>query len=151
MTLSLTSLVFACQGPMRNNSPQSELCTLLDGYPGNSQSIRQLPVEDLITLQKCGLHYHPHFLFESEIAESDEYPVPKVLAALRGAEDDEFRFELIEILIQIAQSGKHLDSIRKDKPEVLSTVDQAVDNMKDTDFRELGMTERQKLASVLQY
>jgi hypothetical protein len=142
------SLFYTCEGK-KQNFVRPDLCALLDDYPKNSVLLGQMSVKDLIVLQKCGLNYHPHFLFGYDIAHSNEYPVPEVLAALKDSGDDEFSFELIEILIQIAQSEKHAETIRKDKRDVLLAVDDALDTMRDTEFTRIARKERQKLASVL--
>lgn len=120
-----------------------QICTeVFDKSPSsyrNTDGLKDYPVEDLITLNKCGKEYTPEINVNLEIMDNFVYPVPVLLEKLNQEATDEFRYDLIETLAYVPQfeSGayKYNDQFKKDKNIIISGVSEAVAKMNDEKYK----------------
>jgi hypothetical protein len=92
--------------------------------------VDELNVDELLTLQKCGLAFHPQYQLAREVANRDEYPVPKILALLNTDTNQEYQLMLIEDLERLTESKLHRDQMRADEAVILNSVNRAISQMR---------------------
>lgn len=104
----------------------------------------KLTVDELLTLQKCGLAMHPNYQLSHEVANRDEYPVPKILIRLDTDTNQEYQLMLIENLTKLTKSDRHRDRMREDEAVIMDSVNRAISNMW-FPIKKYAQAEREKL------
>jgi hypothetical protein len=144
----LFSVIFILGGPRACSSQPPEVCQLLTGFPKNSATIKELPFSELLELQKCGLEYHPHYLFGAMIAAKSGDPFPDIIIAFHKYDDDEYRLELIEIIIQVASASNHSQDFSRHREELLSEADHSINRMEDSELRSIATDRYRRLITM---
>lgn len=120
----------------KNDRP--EICDgVFDGSNSiytNKNRLQGYSVEDLLTLQKCGLEYSPQISLVSNIVDQPDYPTSAILERLQNSESENFQYYLLMILVDMTESNQHKDQLKKDKTQVLEVASQTVSKMKDEDI-----------------
>lgn len=106
----------------------------------------ELTVAELLTLQKCGLALHPNYRMSHDIANRDEYPVPKILGRLDNDSNQEYQLMLIENLTELTESDRHGGRMRGDEAEIMDSVHRAVSKMYSGAIKKYAQAESEKLA-----
>lgn len=106
-------------------------------YTDNNR-LKGYSVEDLLTIQRCGLEYSPQISMEWRITDHPDYPVPAILKHLESESDesDNFHFYLIEMLVDLTESKNHAERIKEDKAKVIEVTTKAISKMKDGDMKQ---------------
>ncbi len=100
-------------------------------------------VEELLTLEKCGLRYHPGTTFDSEIIRHRDYPFPFMLKELKG-DNEALNFHIIAMLRHLADSGRFSEQLAADRQEIMNAANGAMSRMKSESLklRSLGHYQR---------
>jgi hypothetical protein len=119
---------------------------LHDGSVIYGKKLDTLTVDELLTLQKCGLAVHPKYALSFDVAHREEYPVPKILSRLNSDTNKEYQLMLIEDLSKLTESDRHRDRMRADEAVIMDSVDRAISNMdKWSAVKKYAQAEREKL------
>jgi hypothetical protein len=101
-------------------------------------------VEELLSLETCGLRYHPSITFDSEIIRHKNYPVPYLLKQLKG-DNEVLNFHIIKMLRDLADSGRFTAQLMADKFEIMTTSNDAISRMKSESLRNQLLGHYQRL------
>jgi hypothetical protein len=113
-----------------------------DGMRGDL--ISNFSVEELLTLEKCGLRYHPPTTFDIEIIRHRDYPVPYLLKQLKG-DNEVLNFHIITMLRDLADSGRFTEQLKADKLEIMTTSNDAMSRMKSESLKDQVLGHYQRL------
>ena len=118
---------------------------LRDGSIIYGEKRDKLNVDELLTLQKCGVAVHPNYQLSRDVANRDEYPVPKILALLNTDRNQEYQLMLIEDLARLTESDRHRDRVRADEAVILDSVNRAISQMHSGAIKNYAQDKRETL------
>ena len=112
-------------------------------YYSDAKKLNDYTVEDLLTLNKCGMEYTPEISLNSKIMGYKTYPIPALLEQLSKEQNDEFRYYIIETIDYIFQYKslynsepyKYDEQLKEDKNKIISGVSEAIAKMQDKEYK----------------
>lgn len=106
--------------------------------------ISTFSVEELLTLEKCGLRYHPSITFDPEIIGHKDYPVPYLLKQLKG-DNEVLNYHIIKMFRELTDSGRFTEQLMVDKFEIMTTSNDALSRMKSESLKDRALGHYQRL------
>lgn len=137
-----TGIINISCGDSKYFDNRPEICNkVFNNPPVNENTLRGYSVEDLLTLQKCGLAYYPEYQLSFIIANQDEYPVPSLIKHLQNDEDEYYQYHLILTFVALTESEKHRKDLVLDRYLILMEIDKAISKMNDKSTKSLAKPE----------
>lgn len=141
---------FSCNLIFRKNEypnvNRPQICSkVFDNNSFDFDTLKSYSVNQLITLQKCGLKYHPQFQLQSYIVNQDEYPTPELVKYLQIEQNEDFLFHLILDFATLTKSEKHKEKLLADKDLVITEIDETIQKMQDKNLKKISEIEFNKI------
>jgi hypothetical protein len=107
----------------------------------------ELTIDDLLTVQRCGLAFHPQHQLSRDIANHNEYPVPALIHRLQTDDDEGFQYYLILAFVKLPESSKHRARFKSDESLVVPAITEAISRMSDSNIRRNSQAEFAKITA----
>ena len=149
LVLVLCGAIGSCslfEDPIDTSAPICQMARE-DGSIIYGDKKKDLSLDDLLSLQKCGLAIHPNYILDKDIANHFEYPVPKILALLNSEANEYYRYFLIQDIAAVTESrhAGHRERLRNYMESVLLAVNKAIGEIKNDNLRKNSQAELDKL------